>query len=205
MAPSKNITAYKQQLHERIVDTAMHAFAMHGIKAVRMDDIAQKLGISKRTLYELYRAKEDLLYEVMDRHRARQAAEMVKAAARCKNVMEILLQVYRMKLEEFKVVSPLFYDEITRYPRVMELLTRNRQQNHDEMLQFLRRGVSEGCFRKDVDFGLAIELFEAIGHHIMSLQLYHKYSMEQIFKGMVFTSLRGICTTRGARMLDELL
>ena len=53
MAESSKITAYKQRLRDRIVDTAMTAFAAQGIRAVKMDDIAQQLGISKRTLYEL--------------------------------------------------------------------------------------------------------------------------------------------------------
>ncbi|WP_303669866.1 TetR/AcrR family transcriptional regulator, partial [uncultured Alistipes sp.] len=37
---------------ERIIDQAMQMFVAQGIKAVRMDDIARQLGVSKRTLYE---------------------------------------------------------------------------------------------------------------------------------------------------------
>ena len=39
---------------ERIIEQAMHMFVSQGIKSVRMDDIAQQLGVSKRTLYELF-------------------------------------------------------------------------------------------------------------------------------------------------------
>ena len=39
---------------ERIIDQAMHMFVSQGIKSVRMDDIAQQLGVSKRTLYEMF-------------------------------------------------------------------------------------------------------------------------------------------------------
>lgn len=47
---------------ERIIDQAMHMFVSQGIKSVRMDDIAQQLGVSKRTLYEMFGDKEGLLY-----------------------------------------------------------------------------------------------------------------------------------------------
>lgn len=45
----------------------MQMFATQGIKSVRMDDIAQHLGVSKRTLYELFGDKEGLLYLAMER------------------------------------------------------------------------------------------------------------------------------------------
>ena len=55
MQEIKETTAYKKLLKGRILETAMKAFAERGVKAVRMDDVAQMLGISKRTLYEIYR------------------------------------------------------------------------------------------------------------------------------------------------------
>lgn len=42
------------ELRERIVDTALQSFVTHGIKSITMDDIAAALGISKRTLYEVF-------------------------------------------------------------------------------------------------------------------------------------------------------
>ena len=50
---------------ERIIEQAMQMFVTQGIKSVRMDDIAQQLGVSKRTLYELFGDKEGLLYLAM--------------------------------------------------------------------------------------------------------------------------------------------
>ena len=51
------------ELRERIIDTALNSFATHGIKSITMDDIAAALGISKRTLYEVFSDKETLLME----------------------------------------------------------------------------------------------------------------------------------------------
>ena len=47
-------TEYREQLKGRILQSAMHEFRTNGIKQVKMDDIARKLCISKRTLYEIY-------------------------------------------------------------------------------------------------------------------------------------------------------
>lgn len=46
------------ELKDRIIETASEAFTAHGIKSITMDDIAASLGISKRTLYEVFQDKE---------------------------------------------------------------------------------------------------------------------------------------------------
>ena len=53
----------KAELRERIIMTATEAFTLKGIKCITMDDIAAALGISKRTLYEVFSDKESLLKE----------------------------------------------------------------------------------------------------------------------------------------------
>ena len=53
----------KAELRERIIMTATEAFTLKGIKCITMDDIAAALGISKRTLYEVFADKESLLKE----------------------------------------------------------------------------------------------------------------------------------------------
>ena len=59
----------KTVVKEHIVLAAAKSFAQKGVKTVRMDDIAAGLSLSKRTLYELFHDKEDLLLDVMKLHR----------------------------------------------------------------------------------------------------------------------------------------
>lgn len=63
-----NASIYRETLKGKILTAAMAAFTKKGIKAVKMDDIAAALSISKRTLYELYENKEDLLLEGIKRY-----------------------------------------------------------------------------------------------------------------------------------------
>ena len=56
----------KKEIREQIVETAQQLFIEHGIKDVKMDDIAAQLSISKRTIYELFNDKEQLLREVLE-------------------------------------------------------------------------------------------------------------------------------------------
>ena len=60
-------TLYRQELKGRILEMAMQEFMTNGIRKVKMDDIARMLGISKRTLYEIYQDKEAILFEGLKR------------------------------------------------------------------------------------------------------------------------------------------
>ena len=53
MQKNSSVTSYRQQLREKILKISMEEFKSKGIRAVKMDDIAALLGISKRTLYEM--------------------------------------------------------------------------------------------------------------------------------------------------------
>ena len=203
MSDSGNISAYRQQLRERIIETSMRAFAAHGIRAVKMDDIARLLGISKRTLYELYENKETVLCEGIRYFHSKSEQSMMEMVERGKSVIDIVLEVYRQRLEELRGTSSLFYDDLKKYPHVLSILEEYKKRNHQHFVNFLHRGVDEGYFRSDLDYDIVPLMFDAIGRYIMLRELYRQFDMEQVFKSLVFTSLRGICTAMGAKALDK--
>ena len=83
MRKTGNITAYRENLRNKILNTAMTLFKQRGIKAVRMDDIATEMGISKRTLYEIYSNKEDLLYECVKNDGKTMTERLSATSTRC--------------------------------------------------------------------------------------------------------------------------
>jgi AcrR family transcriptional regulator len=183
----------------------MSSFAQHGIKAVKMDDIAQQLGISKRTLYEIYNNKELLLYEGVKNYK-RQKDEMIARIMQVSpNVMDVILKLYQIKIEEFKNSNHLFYRELEKYPKVKAFFEEDREAYNQQFIKFLLRGVDEGYFCKSLDFELIAKLFSALSHFAWSTQLYEEYSMEHILHNLIFVTLRGICTQKGIEILDEFM
>ena len=90
---------------ERIIDQAMQMFATQGIKSVRMDDIAQHLGVSKRTLYELFGDKEGLLYLAMERYFQRDRQRWTELTANARNVLEAMFMVLAQVMDKAEVSS----------------------------------------------------------------------------------------------------
>lgn len=205
MQDLKEISDYRLSLRERILETAMTAFAQKGVRAVRMDDIAQLLSISKRTLYEIFENKEVLLFEGVKKFKAQKDEELMELNSESADVMEMILRIYKKKVEEFKEISPLFYEDIVRYPSVTSFLESDRAQGYDRFRLFLQRGVNEGYFRNDIDYDLVLSMFDAAMKLIVGQQLYLKYSVKEIFQKLVFVLLRGFCTKQGTDKLDTLI
>ena len=205
MQENSEISQYKLGLREKIVDVAMVLFLKRGVRLVRMDDVAHEMGISKRTIYELYEKKEDLLYEVVVKHFNQRQTVMADVVTRCKDVMEILLEVYHRKVTDFKNTNPLFFSEMIRYPQLQKFLNEQNLVMRQHSLDFYHRGVKEGYFRADVNYDMASLLFDVMGEYIMEKELYRQYSIEEIFKNIVFVSLRGMCTERGIQAIDRML
>lgn len=127
---------YKKELKARILSLASTMFFQNGIRKVKMNDIAACLKISKRTLYEVYQNKEDLLYEVVVMNDKRKKEEIEKFDKPGLNVINIVMHVLRLQTEEFNRVNPLFmknWDDILSYESIL-LIGKIRSTNNLSIL-----------------------------------------------------------------------
>lgn len=176
-------TCYKLELRNRILKAAMTEFLHKGVKSVKMDDIANALAISKRTLYE---NDHMVQYSQNKNH----------------SVMDIIIEFYKKKLLAIADVSPLFLVELRKYKQVVAYLEQLNAERHNNALLFFRRGVREGFFRSDINFDIILKTSSASANYAMETQMYKEYSITTIMHNTIFLYLRGICTTKGIKELD---
>lgn len=199
----KGISEYRKSLRDIVIEASMKAFALHGVRAVKMDDVAQSLSISKRTIYEMFGNKEQLLLEVLKTYKAAKEKELNEKAANCQNVIELLFYAYYQKINTFKKTNPVFYSDLTKYPLVIELLQKDREEARQNYYEFLRRGISEGVFREDLHLDLIARLLDSVTSAMMNGELYRQYPIEDVFRNIAFVSIRGICTRKGLDLFDK--
>lgn len=198
MQYTKQITEYRKQLKQRILEYSLHAFATDGIRAVKMDDIADGLQISKRTLYEIYSNKEELLFEGLKAYQQEHEQRMKEfAGAHNSNVMEIVVFALNYHLTEISNTSPVFITDLRRYPAISEYFMNKRKEQRIELKSFLRRGIDEGYFRNDLNFDLMETLINSILQMMSNTQLYEKFSMKDVFYTVMQLLFRAICTNKG--------
>jgi len=197
-------SAHYQEYYQRIVEVAEQEFNKHGIKAVTMDDIAHKLKMSKRTLYQIFTDKEQLLLAVTHKiikHNDEQAELMLQEN---NNILDLLLIVLEHHLKQLKKITPIFFEEINRYPKVLQVFEENKKKRFHRIMSFLQKGVEQGCFREDIDFTLVTEFIQYNSQHY-SQPILKGYTLVDVFVNFVIIYFRGCCTAKGIDMIDELL
>lgn len=100
------------ELRERIIMTATEAFTSKGIKCITMDDIAAALGISKRTLYEVFADKESLLKECILKMQTDRDSYLQEVYEQSHNVLEVILAVFQKSIEMFHKTNKRFFEDI---------------------------------------------------------------------------------------------
>ena len=182
------------ELKDRIIETASEAFTAHGIKSITMDDIAASLGISKRTLYEVFQDKESL-----------QTQCILKTLANSKNVLEVILVCYQRSIETFHRTNKRFFEDIKKYPKVHSLLKNYRERDSDSTIEFFKMGIKQGIFRDDVNFAIVNLLVHEQLDLLMNTDICNKYSFLEVYEAIMFTYIRGISTEKGAKVLEDFI
>ena len=197
---------------EKVVAHVSQMIKTLGVKSVRMDDVAAGMGMSKRTLYEMFGDKEELLCQsIMHLLRTRQRS-ISEQVTDCENMLEVLLKSVRLLGGNGRV------DDIDKrlaanlkkfYPNVFAKVKREHTEQGVAGLQYaLDKCREEGYLDPHVDVELMARLFISTSGTLLSednIVIPDEVSREEAFGAMVVNFLRGLSTVKGVQVIDELL
>ncbi|NDV82351.1 TetR/AcrR family transcriptional regulator [Bacteroides sp. 51] len=205
MKDSAKEVPYREDLKEKVIIEAMEAFKRHGIKSIRMDDIANLLRMSKRTLYEIFEDKETLLKECILYHQQQNQRGLEEIVRESKNVLEVILKCYKGSIEMYHRTNKKFFEEIKKYPKVYDMIMNSREKDNTVVINFLKRGVDQGIFRADINFAIIHALLREQMDLLMTSNVSKQFSFLEVYEAIIFTYLRGIATQKGAEELDDFI
>ena len=206
MQKNSSVTSYRQQLREKILKISMEEFKSKGIRAVKMDDIAALLGISKRTLYEIYSNKEELLLECVKFQEGQYDAYMASFEKdSSNNVIDIIIEFYNKQIQWLSDVNPLYFSDIQKYSQVVSYFERRDIERKQDKMIFYQRGIREGVFRDDVDYDVLSRILKASIDYIKQTQMYKEYDLTRILNNIIMLFIRGVCTYDGIKQFDALM
>lgn len=199
-------------LKERILKQAGRQFIKYGIKRVSMDDLASSLGISKRTLYENFKDKEDILDCYMVSLRENREKEFKKYAEESDNMIEVVLKIieYHSNIE---LPSVRFFEDIYKYyPRIYQEKQEDIKMNKFYFRKFLSEGIEKGYVRKDLNIEVVAFLVEQNNYTFMRSSFLREpfaekpdFTFKELFFTMMTNFVRGISTFKGIEIIDKYL
>lgn len=191
---------------ERIIEQAKQMFVQQGIKAVRMDDIAQQLGVSKRTLYELFEDKEGLLYLALNRYVEEREARQAELMAGAENMLEALFRALSDVMDNSETVNRMMSNLKKFYPAVHAKLTAEGAEKHRLGLRTcLEKGIEDKVFIRNMNVDLAVSILYYTASALVirkDLILPAGMSEREAFLQIVTTFFRGIATAKGLALID---
>ena len=194
----------KPELRERIINAASVLFQQHGIKQVRMDDVASELGISKKTLYGVFADKEAILLEVVKLTSTALCAGLREILTNSTNVVEQIFLLYKRIIEHCRTVSPLFFTELIRYAEVEAYFDRMHAEHAFYVKEWLQAGVEQGLLRDDINYDVFLQQDGFQIDKLLTNPSVRKYPAEVIYNSVVLVLLRGMATEKGLEIIKNL-
>lgn len=196
----------REETRQRVISESIKAFRSQGIRNVTMDDIARKLSMSKRTLYQLFADKEQLLLACIKQYVAeddRQWETLQKEKGT--TVLSLLLLTLESKLREAEEVHPCFFEDMMRYPSVLKFFDEHKREREDEAVAFLDQGKAEGFFRPEVNFRIIYRQLMVGCNSPMTTELFNTYPHREVLANTIVPYIRGCATIEGIRLIDEFM
>ena len=195
-----------EEARKRIVEGAVELYTKEGIKSVTMDDVANSLGMSKRTIYENFRDKSTLVYECVKAIMARHEARMREHERQADNVLELMMFGFSEMQNIFKNYNSRFFSDLKLFKMPEEYFTRKRVEHEFRTEQLLLRGVEQGLIRGEVKNARHAQLFNHVIEN--SLKTFVEDNPDISFytaiSELVNIMLRGICTDKGLKVMAEI-
>ena len=187
------------EIKERILSTARDEFFKFGFSKVTIDEIASKMGMSKKTIYKYFESKDDLVQAVTK-------ATMDEMVNRCQEIIrdqevdfvDKLRQMMTLVAVQYsKMGRPLVEDLQKNAPHIWKQIDEFRQERiHKDFGNLLREGMQKGMFRNDIDEQLILLIYmNAVQTIINPETLMHlPFTAAQVFDAIVKVIYEGILT-----------
>jgi TetR/AcrR family transcriptional regulator, cholesterol catabolism regulator len=193
---------------DRILNRARELFPVMGIRSVTMDQIAADLGISKRTIYELFKDKDDLVIQVIESEIIANNSRLLEIVAETDNAIEALFLIIEREHNRMIAFNPVFMEDMKRYlSRIHSCFFGDTKKIREFSVSYaiLEKGMRENIFRKE----LAIDIVDNFLHELVNLlhnsQRFRLMNLqkEEILHNILLPYFRGICTKMGLELIDK--
>lgn len=192
-------------VREQIIGTALDLFSQYGMKGVSMNDIANCLKISKRTLYQHFESKEALLSDGLEYHERKLIDIWNRLTKESYTVLESIVLFNREIVKHPYWRTQKFYEEMALFPNALEGQKKRNDKFESKVLELFKRGVEEGVFEAENNYKIMVKLAgELLKMHNPS-KSFSGYSSTEVHETILFCFLKGLSTEKGRAILERLV
>lgn len=201
-------TAMKSiDLEKSIVVTSTELFLTLGFKSVTMDDIAEEMKISKKTIYTFFANKEALVQSVVFSMYSYITTNLTQIREKASNPISELYEVKMFIMHQLKGEKTSPQHQLRKYyPNIHKEL---QKKQFDFMTKSVKKSLTKGVEMKlfrpsiDIDFISRMYFNGMVGIKNVDMFPIEKYSPEQLIENYLDYHLRAIVTDNGMKLLSS--
>lgn len=191
----------------RIKEKASELFRRYGIKSITMDEIASQLGASKKTIYQYYSDKDELVEDVVSTIISYAQEICNKNRIGCKDAVHELIAAMDFVQEIFSDMNPaMMYDLQRFHPKAYKhFLDHKNKFLFDVIKSNLKRGIEEELYRPDINIDI-VARFRLEGMMLAFNQdIYpaNKFSLVQLHTAIMEHFLFGVASLKGYKLINK--
>ena len=192
-----------------MVQAAYRQFKQMGFKSVTMDDLSRSLGVSKKTLYELFRDKDELVLESVRFMLTENQTQTEAAFAQSKNAVEQIINILVLMERMVRGMNPVCYVDLQRYhPSAYQYLNQHKESfMYTCISSNLKQGIQEGLYREDLDIEVIARFRMESSLLVFQHNLFpqENYDIVHVNNQIFAHYMYGIASARGHKLITTYL
>ena len=184
-------------------------FRQLGIKSVTMDDIAKNIGVSKRTIYENFPNKNELLKACLGQHAKDHRLCHKQLLESSSNVIDSIMSIMYEGIKSMNETHPSFFSDLKKYHYKIwqEVMTATHQEKLNEIKSLIQRGINQGFFRSDIDIDIMVRIWDMQLSALSNDSIFpsSQFAKADVFKNLILSFTRGIATLKGLEEIERVI
>ncbi len=192
---------------ERIAAKAEEMFMQYGIRSVSMDDIANNLGMSKKTLYQYFADKDELVEAVVDTHINKVEGDCINCRTNATDAIHEIFLTMEHIMEEFNNMNPMLLYDLEKFH--FKAYQRFKNYKDKFLLQIIRNniewGIHDELYRPDLNIDVLSK------YRIESIMIPFnvavfppgKYNLAKTSEIMIENFTYGLATIKGHKLIQK--
>jgi AcrR family transcriptional regulator len=193
------------EIKDRIQEKATELFMRYGIRSVSMDDIATQLGISKKTIYQSYADKDELVDAVMEANIFKTQKDCGLCSQQSTNAIEEIFLTMEMIQEQFRHMNPMIVYDLQKFHiRAFQKFTAHKNEFLISIIRNnIEKGIQEGLYRKDLNADVLSKFRLESMMIAFNMDLFPptKYNLADVTQIIIEHFLFGLATLEGYQLI----
>lgn len=197
----------KTEAEERIINSVTELFYRFGIKSITMDDVARHLTMSKKTLYQFFRDKNDMVFKCCNHDLVSRDCVFKNIAEKATDPVAELIQLMKYMETMFSRINPnLFYDMQKYHPDAWKLYREFKEKNMMKKVEEnMEKGIALGLYRKDINIPVLARLRMEEVEMGFNPEIYppDRFNVTVVQVALFDNFLHGITTLKGHKLINK--